>query len=155
MLNDEQKAYRITYQSAKVALATYFDMPFEKFMLSNEKLTPISDEPFIKQELESRVMMLLSGMVACNIKYQDHSSSAKSDLDEAKEIVSKMCMNYGMGSSLLSDEPEQKEMLDRLTQECRNLLLSIPTVLENIESVLLERESITKEDVKKLINEIF
>ena len=155
MLNDEQKAYRITYQSAKVALATYFDMPFEKLMLSNEKLTPVTDEPFTKQELESRVMMLLSGMVACNIKYKDHSNSAKNDLDEAKEIVSKMCSNYGMGSSLLSDKSEQKEILERLIQSSQKLLLSMPTVLENIEKVLLERESITKEDVKKLINEIF
>jgi len=155
MLNDEQKAYRITYQSAKVALATYFDMPFEKLMLSNEKLTPVTDEPFTKQELESRVMMLLSGMVACNIKYKDHSNSAKNDLDEAKEIVSKMCSNYGMGSSLLSDKFEQKEILERLIQSSQKLLLSMPTVLENIEKVLLERESITKEDVKKLINEIF
>jgi len=155
MLNDEQKAYRITYQSAKVALATYFDMPFEKLMLSNEKLTPVTDEPFVKHELESRVMMLLSGMVACNIKYKDHSNSAKNDLDEAKEIVSKMCTNYGMGSSLLSDEYEEKEILERLTQSCQKLLLSMPTVLQNIEKVLLERESITKEDVKKLLNEIF
>ncbi|MEA1982248.1 MAG: ATP-dependent metallopeptidase FtsH/Yme1/Tma family protein [Campylobacterota bacterium] len=154
MLNDKQKAYRITYQSAKVALATYFDMPFEKLMLSNEKLTPVNDEPFIKQELESRVKMLLSGMVACQIKYGDHSSSAQADLDEAKEIVAKMCKNYAMGSSLLSDESEQKEMLSKLKSDSKELLLSMPSVLENIEAVLFERESITKEEVKKYINEV-
>ncbi|MEA2071978.1 MAG: ATP-dependent metallopeptidase FtsH/Yme1/Tma family protein [Campylobacterota bacterium] len=155
MLNDKQKAYRITYQSAKVVLATYFDMPFEKLMLSNEKLTPVTDEPFVKQELESRVKMLLAGMVACNIKFDDHSNSAQNDLSEAKEIVSKMCMNYGMGTSLLSDESEEKEILSRLTSECEKLLRSMPSVLENIEAVLLERESVTKEEVKTYINEIF
>jgi ATP-dependent metalloprotease FtsH len=155
MLNDEQKAFRITYQSAKVTLATYFDMPFEKLMLSNEKLTPVTDEPFIKEELESRVKMLLAGMVACNIKYNDHSNSAMKDLSEVKEIVSNMCQNYGMGKSLLSDKKEEQEILDRLEQECKSLLLAMPTVLEKVEAVLLERESITKEDVKKLINEIF
>ena len=155
MLNDKQKAYRITYQSAKVALATYFDMPFEKLMLSNEKLTPVTDEPFVKQELESRVKMLLAGMVACNIKFDDHSNSAQNDLNEAKEIVSKMCKNYGMGTSLLSDESEEKEILSRLTSECEKLLRSMPSVLDNIEAVLLERESVTKEEVKTYINEIF
>lgn len=155
MLNDEQKAYRITYQSAKVVLATYFDMPFEKLMLSNEKLTPVTDEPFVKQELESRVMMLLAGMIACNIKYNDHSNSTMNDLSEAKEIVFNMCQNYGMGKSLLSDESEEQEILTKLSEQCRTLLLSMSTVLQNVESVLLERESITKEDVKKLINEIF
>ena len=155
MLNDEQKAYRITYQSAKVALATYFDMPFEKLMLSNEKLTPVTDEPFVKQELEARVIMLLAGMVACNIKYKDHSNSAMNDLAEAKEIVYKMCEDYGMGSSLIANDNEKKELLEKLSVECKNLLLSMPSVLQNIENVLFERESITKEDVKKLINEIF
>lgn len=155
MLNDEQKAYRITYQSAKVVLATYFDMPFEKLMLSNEKLTPVTDEPFVKQELESRVMMLLAGMIACNIKYNDHSNSTMNDLSEAKEIVFNMCQNYGMGKSLLSDESEEQEILTKLSEQCRTLLLSLSTVLQNVESVFLERESITKEDVKKLINEIF
>jgi len=155
MLNDEQKSYRITYQSAKVTLATYFDMPFEKLMLSNEKLTPVTDEPFTRQELESRVMMLLSGMVACNIKYQDHSNSATNDLKEVKEIVHNMCQNYGMGKSLLSNVEEQSEILHRLEEKCKSLLLSMPTVLEKVEAVLLERESITKDEVKKLINEIF
>jgi len=154
MLNDEQKAYRITYQSAKVMLATYFDMPFEKLMLTNEKLTPVNDEPFTKEELEARVKMLLAGMVACNIKFNDHSNSALNDLTEVKEIVSNMCHKYGMGDSLLSNENEERTLLKNLEQECKNLLLSMPTVLKKIEEVLLECESISKEDVKKFINEI-
>ena len=154
MLNDEQKAYRITYQSAKVMLATYFDMPFEKLMLTNEKLTPVNDEPFTKEELEARVKMLLAGMVACNIKFNDHSNSALNDLTEVKEIVSNMCHKYGMGDSLLSNENEERTLVKNLEQECKNLLLSMPTVLKKIEEVLLECESISKEDVKKFINEI-
>jgi len=154
MLNDEQKAYRITYQSAKVTVATYFDMPFEKLMLSNEKLTPVTDEPFIKQELQARVIMLLAGMVACNIKFNDHSNSARNDLTEVKEIVRNMCESYGMGESLLSNEVEQQEIISQLTKECKELLLSMTSVLQSVESILLERESITKDDVKALINEI-
>jgi len=154
MLNDKQKAYRITYQSAKVALATYFDMPFEKLMLSNEKLTPLSDEPFIKQELESQVKMLLAGMVSCNIKFNEHASSVKKDLDDAKKIVSKMCQDYGMGDSLLPSEGEAKLILERLYKECKSLLSSMPSLLANVESILLEKESISKEDVKKLLDEV-
>ena len=155
ILTDKQKEYRVTYQAAKVVCATYYDLPFEKLMLSNEKLTPVTDEPFIREELESRVKMLLAGMVACEIKYNDHSNSAMKDLSEVKEIVVNMCQHYGMGKSLLSNEKEEQEILDRLEQECKSLLLAMPTVLEKVEAVLLERESITKENVKKLINEIF
>jgi len=153
MLNDKQKAYRITYQAGKVAVATHFDIVFEKLMLSNEKLTPATDEPFIKQELESRVKMLLAGVGACNIRYGEHSNSAKDDLDEAKELVLKMCQEYGMASSLLPQEGEQEEMLKRLYNECEDLLVSMKNAVVKIEAVLLERESITKIDVKKLLNE--
>lgn len=154
MLNDKQKAFRIAYQAGKVAVATYFDIPFEKLMLSNEKLTPATDEPFIKKELESRIMMLLAGMVACDIKYGEHSNSAKNDLDEAKEIVRLMCSEYGMASSLMPNESEQDIMLKRLYDDTKALLTSLSKILRKIEEILLERENITKVEVKKFIDEV-
>ena len=154
MLNDQQKAYRITYQAAKVTIASYFDIPFEKLMLSNEKLTPATNEPFIKQELEARVKMLLAGTVACDIKYNEHASSVVSDLDEAKSIVIKMCNEYGMGSSLIVTDNEEKVILERLYNECKSLLLAMPNLLEEIETILYERESISKNEVKSLLNEV-
>jgi len=155
MLNDRQKAYRITYQAGKVLVATYYDLPFEKLMLSNEKLTPATDEPFIKEELEARVKMLLAGMVACNIKFNEHSNSAKNDLDEAKEIVSKMTKEYGMGTSIIPDEDEDALLLNRLYEETTVLLESLQEVITQIESILLERESISKNEVKKYLDAIF
>ncbi|MDQ7068586.1 MAG: ATP-dependent metallopeptidase FtsH/Yme1/Tma family protein [Sulfurimonas sp.] len=140
MLNDKQKTFRVTYQAAKVAIATYFDIPFEKLMLSNEKLTPATNEPFIKQELEERVVMLLAGTVACDIKYGEHSSSVASDLSEAKEQVKVMCHEYGMASSIVPQKDEDKLMLEKLYGECKSLLLSMTGVLEGIERVLQERK---------------
>ena len=154
MLNDKQKAYRVSYQAGKVVVASYYDMAFEKLMLSNEKLTPSTDEPFIKQELESRVKMLLAGLVICDIKYNEHSSSVKGDLDEAKEVVEKMCKEYGMGASLLSDEKEQELLLKRLYEECSVLLESLLHIVKKVEDVLLERESISKLEVKKYLDEV-
>ncbi len=154
MLNEKQKAFRATYQAGKVVVATYYDIAFEKLMLSNEKLTPATDEPFIKQELESRVKMLLAGIAVCDIKYNEHASSAKDDLDEAKVLVAKMCDEYGMGSSLLPDEKEQKLLLKRLYEECSVLLESLLGVLKKVEDVLLERESITKTEVKEYLDEV-
>ena len=154
MLSDEQKKYRITYQAGKVLSATYFDLPFEKLMLSNEKLTPNVDEPLIKHELEARIKMHLAGLVACGIKYNEHSSSAKGDLDEAKELIEKMIKKYGMGSSLIPSEAEEEVIMNRLYGECTMLLEKMSDVMQAIEKILYERESITKEEVKKLINEV-
>jgi ATP-dependent metalloprotease FtsH len=155
ILNEQQKAFRVTYQSGKVLVATYYDIAFEKLMLSNEKLTPSVDEPVVKQELECRVKMLLAGMAACDIKYNEHANSAKDDLDEAKEIIANMCQEFGMGSTLLPDEKEEKLMLERLYGESKDLLLSLQSVLKEIETVLYERESISKDEVKKYLNEVF
>lgn len=154
ILSEKQKQYRVTYQAAKVICATYFDLPFEKLLLSNEKLTPATDEPLIKHELESRVKMLLAGMVACAIKYREHASSAKGDLDEAKEIIDKMIQDYGMGSSLIPSENEKEILMKKLYDETRNLLESLQSVMVYVENVLNERESITKAEVKKRLDEV-
>lgn len=155
MLNEEQKRFRVTYQAGKVVCATYFDLPFEKLMLSNEKLTPATGEPLIKHEIESRVKMLLAGIVACSLKFDEHSSDAKTDLDEAKELVASMCKEYGMGSSVLAMEHEEEALMNHLYDVTKKLLLSMQSVLENVEAQLAERESITKEEVKKYINALF
>jgi cell division protease FtsH len=154
ILTPKQKQYRVTYQAAKAICATYFDLPFEKLLLSNEKLTPATDEPLIKHELESRVKMLLAGIVACDIKYHEHASSAKGDLDEAKEIVEKMISEYGMGSSLIASENEKEILMRKLYDETRNLLESLQNIMKYVEDVLNERESITKSEIKKRLDEI-
>ena len=154
MLNEKQKAYRVTYQAGKVIVASYYNLPFEKLLLSNEHLTPVSDEPFTKQELEFRAKMHLAGMAASHIKYQQHSSSVKIDLDEAKNIIELMCKEYGMGASILSSANEQELMLQRFYEECTILLTSLTDVMQSVEGVLLERESITKREVLEFLDAI-
>ena len=154
ILSDEQKQYRVTYQAGKVVSATYFDCSFEKLMLSNEKLTPSIDIPMIQYELESRVKMLLAGMVACEIKFGEHASSAKGDLDEAKELIQKMLNDYGMGQSLMKAQNEEEILMNRLYTECKDLIQSMSSVMEKVELVLHERESISKDEVAKYLNEV-
>jgi ATP-dependent metalloprotease FtsH len=154
MLNERQKSFRITYQAGKVLVATYFDLPFEKLMLTNEKLTPTTNEPFVKGELEARVQMLLAGMVACDIRYKEHANSVKNDLDEAKEIVKQMCHDYGMGTQILADEEEQAKTLTQLYDACYKLLNSMMDVMDEVEKILLEKESITKVEVKRCLDAV-
>ena len=154
ILSDEQKQYRVTYQAGKVVSATHFNCSFEKLMLSNEKLTPSIDEPMIQYELESRVKMLLAGMVACELKFGEHASSAKGDLDEAKELVQRMLNEYGMGQSLIKVQNEEEVLMNRLYTECKDLIQSMSSVMEKVELVLYERESISKDEVIKYLNEI-
>jgi len=154
MLTQTQKEYRVTYQAAKVTVATYFDIPFEKIMLSNERLTPASNEPFIKHELQNRVKMLLAGVVACSMKYKEHSSSAKQDLDDAKELVQKMLYEYCMGENIYPKEDEKEKMMNLLYEDTLKLIGSFSTVMKRVQENLNESESITKQTVKEYLDEI-
>jgi ATP-dependent metalloprotease FtsH len=153
LLSDKQKYYQITYQSAKVVVATYFDLVFEKLMLSNEKLTPASSTPMIQYEIESRIKMLLAGIVACDMNFNEHTSSVKGDLDEVKELISKMIYDYGMGKSLIASEDEEEKIIQHLYDETKLLVESMQEVLEDVQRILYEQESITKDRVKEIINE--
>ncbi len=154
MLNDKQKRYKVTYQAGKVLSATYFDFAFEKLILSNEKLTPSIDESLIKHELEARIKMHLAGMVACDIRYGEHSSFAKDDLDEAKILIQKMLNDYGMGQSLIKSDNEEEILMSRLYEACKVIIESLKSVMIKVELVLHERESITKSEVQKYLDEI-
>lgn len=151
ILSEEQKRYLVSYQAGKVFVATYFDLVFEKLMLSNEKLLPSTNEPHLKSELEAQVKMLLAGTVTCDVKYKQHASSAKSDLDEAKRVVRQMCDEYGMASSIVVGKGEEDILLNRLYEECRVLVESHLQIIEKIKTVLYERESITKKEVQALL----
>jgi len=154
MLNDKQKEYRITYQAAKVICATHFNLPFEKLMLSNERLTPSVEEPLIKHELESRVRTLLAGVVACDVKFGEHASSAKNDLDDVKELCSKMVKDYGMGDSIVSTNNESEVLIKRLYDETKELLLLFESAMTSVEDELRETESITKSGVKVYLDAV-
>jgi ATP-dependent metalloprotease FtsH len=152
MLNDEQKQYRVTYQASKVIVATYFNLSFEKLMLSNEKLTPTTGDPLVKHELESSVKMLLAGMAGCSLRFNEHASSAKSDLDEAKELTKKMIFEYGMGTKLISDEKEQEIVVSNLYEKTKKLLKGLQKAQIKVEEILNEKESISKKDVADIIS---
>ncbi len=154
ILTEKQKEYRITYQAAKVICATYYDLPFEKLMLSNERLTPAVEEPLIKHELEARAKTLLAGVVACDIKYGEHTSSAQSDLDDLKELCQKMVQDYGMGQKLTATTNESEELIENLSLQTKELLLSLAPVMVKVEDMLRETESISKSIVKVYLDEV-
>lgn len=154
ILTKTQKAHRITYQSAKVVVATYFGMPFEKLLLSSDKLTPSTNEPLLQSEIQNRIMMLLAGLVACDVKYGEHASSVEGDLSEAKELVVSMLTRYGMGEELIQTKEESTEALQRLYDETSKLLDSLDRVVSEVELSFAQKESADREFVAKLIDDL-
>ncbi len=151
LLNKEHKEFQVVYQAAKVTLATYFDLPFEKMMLTSQHLTPPTDEPLLQSELEGRVCVLLAGMVACDTRFLEHTSSVKNDLEEVKELLQKMLNDYGMGERLFVQKEDEEKLFIQLTQKTKELLKSLQNSIEKVEKILVEKESITKEEVQEIL----
>ncbi|MDD2356660.1 MAG: AAA family ATPase [Thiovulaceae bacterium] len=148
ILSEDQKAHRICYQAGKAVAAALYNIHFEKLLLSNESMTPPVTTPLLKHEMESRVRMLLGGIAACELKFGEHSSSAKIDLDEAKESVKEMIEGFGMGETLLASTSQEDMLMKRLYDETKESLSGFRSVLQYVEEVLYERESITKDEIE-------
>lgn len=152
ILNEEQKAHRICYQAGKAVAAAAFDIDFEKLLLSNESMTPPITTPLLKHEIESRIKMFLAGMAACELKFGEHSSSSKVDLDEAKQSVKEMIEDFGMGDSLFASKEQENLILDKLYHETKETLSSLGALLLYVEGILYERESITKKEIVRKLD---
>ena len=154
MLNAEQKAYHARYQAGKAMVAQWYDLPFEKVVLTSESIKPTIGEQLLKHEIEAHVKVLLAGMAACGLRFQEHATNASADIERAKELVSSMLDKYAMGRSLISVSSDKTELLDHLYEETKTLLSSKNDAITAIETILLERESISKEEIKKIVDEI-
>jgi len=152
ILNKEQKRCRAVYLAGKGLAATWYDLPFEKVMLGSESIRPALSEPLMRHEIVSHLRMLLAGKIICDIYYGEHPSSAKEDLYTAQELAKAMLFEYGMGETLLPTETALPELLERIETETRALLEGKTSIVDGVVNVLLERESITKDEIKAEID---
>ncbi len=154
VLSDEQKSYRARYQAGKAVVAQWFRIPFEKVTIVGDAFQNLDSGTLLKHELEARVKLLLAGMAACEIHFNEHGSNASCDIDEARALVIRMLDKYAMGDSLVSAENEKGETLDRLYGETRALLVSLEGIVAEVERGLLQNESVTKEEIEELVNKV-
>lgn len=151
ILSDEQRRYRVTYQAAKALSATYFDIAFDKVLLASESIKPTLSEPLLKHEIESRIKMLFSGIVASQLRFNEHATNAEKDLTQAKELIHAMVERFGMGSTLLRNEDDIAALYNTLYSQTQILVETLQEALVEIETVLHEKEVISKEKVSEIL----
>ncbi|MEE8588206.1 MAG: ATP-dependent metallopeptidase FtsH/Yme1/Tma family protein, partial [Sulfurimonadaceae bacterium] len=151
ILSEQQKQFRARYLAAKAALAYAYKLPFEKVMLSSETIKPQMGAPMIQSEIEARIKVLLGGMAACDIHFDEHATNVHNDLKQAKQLALEMVDQYGMGQSVVALVNEDVAILDTLYKETKVQLAQLESAIVAIESVLMEKESITKEHIGELI----
>jgi len=142
-------------------------------------MTP-KDEGFLmtKKQLEARIIGLLSGRVAEEIKFNDISTGAQNDIEKATEIARNMVTQFGMsalgtvqygqseGSVFLgrdynskknfSDtvayeiDKEIRKIIDECYGQAREILRTHADLHDLIAKTLLVKETLTKEEIYAL-----
>ncbi|MDR3554461.1 MAG: ATP-dependent zinc metalloprotease FtsH [Syntrophobacteraceae bacterium] len=137
-----------------------------------------------RQELLARLKVLLGGRVSEEIIFKDISTGAQNDLQRATDIARSMIMEYGMSKKLgpltyvrdarsahldLGFAPREREFSEKTAQqideemaamieETHNEVIKILTeqrgMLEKLAKILLVKESIDGEELKKFQDEV-
>ena len=154
ILSQEQKRYQARYVATKAFVATWYDLEFEKISLSHEEIRPEIKEPMLMHEITSHVHLLLSGMIGCDIAFNEHASNAVKDIDKAKEIVRKMLQEYAMGDALVSSEEEYLRKLQECYAKTHSLVSIHENIIVSIEAKLIEDEYISKVQIQESIRDL-
>jgi cell division protease FtsH len=136
-----------------------------------------------RSELEDRLAVLLGGRVAEELIFDDVSTGARDDLEKVTDTARSMVTEYGMSAQLglrtfekerrglfldtpwatKKDYSEQKaaeidkeveEIVERAHRRVRELLTAHKPLLEKLASLLLEKEVLEGEDLRRIIHAV-
>lgn len=133
-----------------------------------------------KQELLSRLTILLGGRVAEEIVFKDVTTGAHDDLKKATEIAREMVCEYGMseilgpltlgrkhkevflGRDIAEDrnyseeiayaiDKEVRAIIDQAYEQARDIILQYREKLDALASKLIEKEVLNREEIDEVL----
>ncbi len=153
--SDEEKEIQSHYQAAKALCAYWFDIDFDKITIVNDRLKDLDLEIESKTQMFSKIKVYLAGIAITKIKYNETFSNSTEDLLRAREIAKNMSELYGMGRGLVPYPDDVAIILNEAKDEVEKFLLGMNSPLEIISKKLFENESISKIQIKEIVDEIF
>ena len=110
-----------------------------------------------KKFLLEELLVLMGGRAAEKTFYDSTTNGAAGDLDMARKIAHRMIHEWGMGERLYY-EPEKKgaeveinRLLENADQHAHRIIQEQKTSAEKLAKALLERETLTREEVLQLV----
>ena len=136
-----------------------------------------------KAQLLARIKVLLGGRVAEEVIFGDITTGAQNDLQKATELLRKMITQFGMSEKLgpmtfgqtnehvflgrdfghvrdYSEEiatqidTEMRKIVNHIYDECKKLLNEKRKHMDAIVQILLEKETIEKEEFKEIVDKV-
>ena len=153
--SDEEKRIQSVYQGAKALCAYWFEVDFEKITIVSDRLKDMEKEIESRTSMLSKIKVYLSGVVATKIKYNEKFTNSTLDLKRATTLAQSMVENYGMGESMLPTQIDIQTILNEAYDEVEKFLLGMEKPLDMISQILYTKESISKEEMGRLMHELF
>lgn len=143
-LDAKEKQVQAVYQAAKALCAYYFDIEFERFTLSEDRLSEAEATIKSRSQLLFKLKFYLCGMEATKEYFKEGFTNASEDLLKAKELV-----KYMQGFEMLSpnDLAEQKA-------ELRSFLKVQSPAIKALAKLMEEQEKLEYKEVKQILKEI-
>lgn len=153
--NEEEKRIQASYQAAKALCAHWFEVDFDKMTITHDRLKEIDREIESKTQILDKIKVYLAGIAVTHMLYNERYSNAKDDLAHAIKLAKKMVEQYGMGRSIVPKTEDVMILLDDSLKEVEKFLDGMRGPLDEIISQLLEKESITKDELDLIMQRFF
>ena len=151
--SEEEKKIQATYQAAKALSAYWYEVDFDKVTMINGFIKDVEKEIESKTQMLSKLKVYLSGFVASELFYQETYSNTAVDLKKAKMIADDMVQNYGMGDGILASSIDSANLIDEAIEDVEQFLARTKGAVLKLESLLLENESVTRQELQKVVGE--
>jgi len=153
--NEEERKIQALYQASKAIVASWFEVDYERIGILNSNFILHSNEILSKSCLENELKVLLAGRVATEKRYGEFFTNSKEDITEAKILTHKIIEEFVMTNEYFGSSSQAQILLKETHDEVENLLSKLSDVLDQVTLYLLENESITPTQTKKIIDELF
>jgi ATP-dependent metalloprotease FtsH len=151
--SEDEKKIQATYQAAKALSAYWYEVDFDKVTMINGFLKDVEKEIESKTQMHSKLKVYLSGFVASELFYNETYSNAAVDLKKAKDIANDMVQHYGMGDGILASSVDSANLIDEAIEDVEQFLARTKKAVKKLEVLLLKNESISKEELKRVVGE--
>jgi len=153
--DEQEKKIQALYQSAKAVTASWLEVDYEKIGLLSSTFIPHNNEILSKTALENELKVLLSGRVITQEVYGELFTNAKEDIKEAKVLSQQIIEEFAMADEYFSSSIHIETLLHDATLEVKSLLSKLDNAVQRVRDYLLENETITPKQTKKILDEIF
>ncbi len=155
VLNEKEMEVQAVYQAAKALVATWLDIEFDRIGIFYNRFLASNDDMASKNQLLNRIKVYLAGTAATKKYYGENFVNSSSDVKEAKALAQRLTFDLSMGDKFFSDAKESEDILQASLNDAASIIEKLTSVHKNITEYLLENESITQEETREMLREIF